>query len=97
MSLFKMVFILQVFNLCGPEKESCVSNQTLRHTSCLVSCAGIYADIADDSLIRESLKPLKSLKQTTKAFEKDVMKGSVLVKVSFFCFDPNVSRFQRID
>ena len=39
-----------MFTVCGPEKESCVANQTLKDKSCLVPCAGLYADIEDNSL-----------------------------------------------
>ena len=61
-----MVFTLQVSNFCGPEKESCVANQTLKDKSCLVPCTGLHADIADDSL-----------KQTTQALEQNMIKGIV--------------------
>ena len=33
---------------CGPESEDCVANQTLKDKSCLVPCAGLYADIVED-------------------------------------------------
>ena len=59
--------ILQVFTYCGPEKESCVGNQTLADKGCLVPCTGLYADIADDSL--------KQTKQA--AFEQNLMKGKM--------------------
>ena len=62
----KMVPSLQVSNFCGPEKESCVSKQTLKDKNCLVPCTGLHADIADDSL-----------KQTTQALEQNVIKGSI--------------------
>ena len=38
----------QEFTFCGPEKETCVGNQTLEHKSCLVPCTGLYADIEDN-------------------------------------------------
>ena len=41
---------MQVFTICGPEKESCAANQALRDKNCLVPCSGLYADIADNSL-----------------------------------------------
>ena len=40
--------MLQEFTFCGPEKESCVATQTVNDKSCLVTCAGLYADVADD-------------------------------------------------
>ena len=39
-----------MFFICGPEKESCVANQTLKDKSCLVPCSGLYADVVDKSL-----------------------------------------------
>ena len=45
-----MIPNLQEFNFCGPEKESCVANQTLKDKSCLVPCTGLYADIEDNFL-----------------------------------------------
>ena len=57
--------MLQV-NYCGPEKESCVTNQTLKDKSCLVPCTGLYADIADDTL-----------KQNMQAFDQNVLKGDI--------------------
>ena len=49
---------------CGPEKEHCVKNQTLKDKNCLVSCEGLYADISDDSLKQNiaigKCKPKKS-------------------------------------
>ena len=65
-----MALILQVFTACGPEREICVANKTLRDKTCLVPCTGLYADIADDSLIQ-------SLKQTVQAFEQNVAKGKM--------------------
>ena len=62
---------MQVFTICGPEKESCVANQTLKNKSCLVPCSGLYADIADDSL-----------KQTTQAFEQNMIKGKILIDIA---------------
>ena len=53
---------------CGPENESCVANQALADKSCLVPCTGLYADIVDDSF-----------KQTTQAFDQNVIKGNVNV------------------
>ena len=77
---FKMFPLLQVFTFCGPEKESCVSKQTLKDKSCLIPCTGLYADIADDSL-----------KQNTQAFEHHVIEGSVNVFVTPW---PTYIRFQ---
>ena len=42
-------FLLKVLSSCGPEKESCVANQTLKDKSCSVPCTGLYADIWDSS------------------------------------------------
>ena len=73
--------MLQDFTYCGPEKERCVANQTFKDKSCLVPCTGLYADIADDSQ-----------KQTTQAFEENMMKGNKLVLIfdasSVFPFQP---------
>ena len=44
------------FAYCGPEKETCVANQTLNDVNCLVSCDGLYADIEDDSLKQNVVK-----------------------------------------
>ena len=59
-----MVAILQVFTFCGPEKEGCIANLTLKDKNSLIPCTGLYADITEDSL-----------KQSTQAFEKDMKKG----------------------
>ena len=48
--IFDTFLIMQVSAICGPEKESCVANQTLKDKSCLVPCTGLYADIEDNSL-----------------------------------------------
>ena len=53
-----------MFTFCGPEKEGCIANQTLKDKNCLIPCTGLYADITEDSL-----------KQSTQAFEKDMKKG----------------------
>ena len=45
----EMILFVQVFTSCGPEKERCVQIQTLKDESCRISCAGLYADIWDDS------------------------------------------------
>ena len=66
--VYEMLLILQVSIFCGPEKENCVGNQTLKDESCLVSCTGLYADIVDDSF-----------KQATQAFDQNVMKGRALL------------------
>ena len=55
---------MQVFPFCDPKKENCVANQTLKDQSCLVPCAGLYADIVVDSF-----------KQTSLASDQNVMKG----------------------
>ena len=41
---------MQELAYCGPKNEMCVQNQTSGNQQCLVSCEGLYADIADDSL-----------------------------------------------
>ena len=48
----------QDINFCGPEKENCVSAQSLKDKECLVPCSGLYADIADGSLEKEIVKGL---------------------------------------
>ena len=63
-----MVLMFQTVVSCGPEKESCVTNQTLKDKSCLVPCTGLYADIVDDSL-----------KQTTQAFDQNMIKGEISI------------------
>ena len=62
----ELVPILQVVPFCGPEKESCAANQTLRDQTCLVPCSGLYADIQDNSL-----------KQTMQAFKQETMTGRI--------------------
>ena len=47
---------LQDFAYCGPEQENCLANQTLKNKECLVSCEGLYADIADVSLRQDMMK-----------------------------------------
>ena len=54
---------LQVIAFCGPQKESCVGNQTLEDKSCMVSCTGLYADIEDDAAA---------------AMKQNMMKGKIL-------------------
>ena len=39
--------------ICGPKSESCVARQVLKDDSCLVPCAGLYADVSDNSLERK--------------------------------------------
>ena len=58
----KYILICQEANFCGPERESCVKNQTLKDKSCLVSCEGLYADISDDSFKQNVLKGWQFLK-----------------------------------
>ena len=45
--MYLVCCLQKVTNYCGPEKEDCVGNQTLKDESCLVPCTGLYADIAD--------------------------------------------------
>ena len=40
---------------CGPESERCVARQVLKDDSCLVPCAGLYADVSDNSLERKMI------------------------------------------
>ena len=54
--------LYQVRVMCGPEKECCVGNQTLRDNSCLVPCTGLYADISDDSL-RQTMQSMRASEQ----------------------------------
>ena len=56
-------------NFCGPEKENCVANQTLKDTNCLVPCTGLYADIEDNSM-----------KQLIQAFEHNMVTGRLSIK-----------------
>ena len=63
----------QVHNtFCGPEKESCVANQTLKDKSCLVSCTGLYADIADDSRYQ--------------SMQQNMMKGIIILLFDWLSF-----------
>ena len=62
----KMVTYFQEFTFCGPEKESCVGNQTLRDQSCLIPCTGLHADVSDNSV---QMTP----------FDQNVMKGRILM------------------
>ena len=43
---------------CGPEKETCVANVTLKDKACLISCDGLYADIEDISLKQSVMEGL---------------------------------------
>ena len=61
---------LQDLIFCGPREENCVAKQTLQDESCLVSCTGLYADVADDSLKETMLALDQSL-------EEKVIKGFV--------------------
>ena len=65
--ILKLISCKQESNICGPDKENCVKDQTFKDKSCLIPCTGLHADIADDSL-----------RQTTQALEQNVLKGSVL-------------------
>ena len=68
-----MIPNFQVFTSCGPEKEICVNNQTLKDESCLIPCTGLYADIVDDSLNEKIVK-----------WTEDMVKGNEnLVKGKF--------------
>ena len=53
--------------ICGPEKDTCIANLTLKDKSCLVPCDGLYADVADNSLKQNVMKgknPLNSYYST---------------------------------
>ena len=53
--------------VCGPEKDTCIANLTLKDKSCLVPCDGLYADVADNSLKQNVMKgknPLNSYHST---------------------------------
>ena len=75
----KTVLTLQAFTICGPEKEGCIVNQTLRDESCLIPCAGLYADIDNYVDIVDSLK------RTTQTFEQHMTKGKIFIHS--FCFN----------
>ena len=66
----------KVFAICGPEKESCVGNQTLRDNNCLVPCTGLYADISDDSLSQAM--------HSMRASEQNMMTGTKLIIFQLF-------------
>ena len=50
-----MVPILQEVISCGPEKEACIGNQTLKDKSCLVPCTGLHADIEQQTTHLQTL------------------------------------------
>ena len=77
----------QEFTFCGPVKENCVANQTLRDESCLVPCAGLYADVADDSA-----------RQTTKALEQNVIRGLQMLtqELDFFAWSQEGESKDRV-
>ena len=45
----EIIRFVQVFTSCGPEKERCVQTQIVQDESCWIPCAGLYADVWDDS------------------------------------------------
>ena len=55
---------------CGPEKETCVANVTLKDKACLISCDGLYADIEDISLKQSVMEGLYILLHFLKLFSK---------------------------
>ena len=62
--------MLQEFTICGPEKESCVATKTVNDKSCLVTCAGLYADVEDNvDDVREAVQTL------AQELRKGLMKG----------------------
>ena len=79
----EIVPILQVLNVCGPEMESCVGNQTLKDKSCLIPCTGLYADVADDAFMH-----------TVYLLDQNMMRGKILFCA--FSFDPYESGFQEL-
>ena len=58
--------------------------QTLRDESCLVPCAGLYADIAND---------VDSLQQATEALEQNVVRGQICL---FLCIHRWNQGFQKL-
>ena len=42
--------VQQDVTFCGPEKETCVANQTRKSDECLIPCDGLYASVVDGSL-----------------------------------------------
>ena len=77
--------MLKDVSVCSPRTEDCVANQTLKHESCLVPCAGLYADIADD---------IDSLKQTTDTLEQNVIRGETAD--IYQPTEPEISGFQTL-
>ena len=47
---------------CGPDMESCVAEQKLRDESCLVPCAGLYADITEENFLLQLRQKSKKTK-----------------------------------
>ena len=45
---------LDDFTYCGPDKEDCVNNQTLKDKNCLVPCTGLHADISEKESLRKN-------------------------------------------
>ena len=39
--------------ICGPDKDSCIAEQSLHDRSCLVPCTGIYADITEELFLQK--------------------------------------------
>ncbi len=70
-----------MFTVCGPEKEGCVGNQTLKDKSCLVPCTGLYADVEDNSL---------NFKLQT--MQSNMMTGRILV----LSIEPHISGFHML-
>ena len=65
LSFFLLLYqCFQDYPICSPEKESCLTNQTLKDESCLVPCSGLYTDIKDD---------IESLKQTMHGLQQNVI------------------------
>ena len=46
--------------MCGPEKDTCIANLTMKDKMCLIPCDGLYADIADNSLKQNMMKGQKT-------------------------------------
>ena len=49
MSKIVNYFFPKDFTPCGPEKGTCIANQTLKDKDCLVHCEGLHADIVENS------------------------------------------------
>ena len=54
---FKLIVMYtQAHKLCGPESQTCVTEQKVNDDACWVPCTGLYADISDDSLEQKTME-----------------------------------------